>query len=124
MKAKELLIDSGYCTDESKYYLCTQQEASLIKLADNAFLSTKVTFFNAIYDICQRHGYDYETVRDGIILDQRVGSAHTIVPSPDDGMVGFGGHCLPKDLGVIAEIDRLNLFLGIKKINDHLRNIT
>jgi UDPglucose 6-dehydrogenase len=121
--AKEFLINSGYCIDESSYYLCGHEEASLIKLADNAFLSTKVTFFNSIYDICTRYGYDYEVVRAGMLMDSRVGESHTNVPGPDDNLVGFGGHCLPKDLAVIAEIDKLGLFLSIKKINDHLRNI-
>lgn len=119
---KQFLINSGYALDESKYHLCTQEEASLIKLADNAFLSTKVTFFNAIYDICTRYGYDYESVKAGILLDPRVGTSHTIVPGPDDGLLGFGGHCLPKDLRALAEIDQLGLFYSILSINNTLRN--
>jgi UDP-glucose 6-dehydrogenase len=54
-------------------------------------------------------------------MDNRIGGGHSIVPSPDDGMLGFGGHCLPKDLVAISEIDTLGLFKKISDINNHLR---
>lgn len=121
LKAKSFLIDSKYCLSSNVYFLCSAQEASLIKLTDNAFLSTKVTFFNAIYDICKKNGYDYDAVRTGVLYDKRIGDTHVTVPGPQDGMLGFGGHCLPKDLKVIAEMDDLNLFNSISNINNYLR---
>ena len=69
----------------------------LKKLFRNAFLATKVTFFNQIYDYCKEHGLDYNTVNSLIAVDKRIGHSHTAVPG-DDGVQGFGGRCLPKDV--------------------------
>jgi UDP-glucose 6-dehydrogenase len=86
-------------------------------------LSAKLTYFNAVYKICEKFGASYESVRNVIGMDSRIGIQHSVVPSPDDGKFGFGGHCLPKDIKAIAEIDDLGYFDGIDKINNHLRNL-
>lgn len=119
-KLKEVLIAEGYCLDESKYHLVSALEASLIKLSANAALATKVVMFNSIYKICQKYGVDYESVRYGIGEDSRIGHGHTAVPSPDDGKLGFAGHCLPKDLPVLASIDDYGFFEFIQKTNKKL----
>ena len=64
---------------------------------------------------------DYENIRKAIALDSRINGEHSIVPSPDDGKLGFGGHCLPKDLLAIAELDQLGFFDKIKEVNSMLR---
>lgn len=78
------------------FFRCTITEASTVKYAANSFLATKVSFFNQIYDLCQASGADYDTVRQILTHDQRIGSSHTLVPGLD-GDRGFGGHCFPKD---------------------------
>lgn len=75
---------------------CTEQEACLVKYATNSFLALKTSYFNQIYDICKSTGIDFDTVRQLMAQDTRIGSDHTLVPGPD-GDRGWGGHCFPKD---------------------------
>jgi UDP-glucose 6-dehydrogenase len=117
------LYSSGYPGEREIYRHVTKEEACIIKLADNAGLSAKLTYFNAVYKICEKFGASYENVRNVIGMDSRIGIQHSIVPSPDDGKFGFGGHCLPKDILAIAEIDDLGYFKVIDEINKNLRKI-
>jgi UDP-glucose 6-dehydrogenase len=119
--ANDVLIANDYPADLSTYRYVSKEEASIIKLADNAGLAAKLIYFNSVYRICKEFGASYEEVRQAIGLDTRIGIAHSIVPSPDDGLYGFGGHCLPKDLLAIAEIDDLGFFQAIDYINKKLR---
>lgn len=74
----------------------TTQEAELCKLTRNAFLATKISFFNEIYNFCNIKNINYDNVRYITTLDQRIGISHTSVPGHDN-FYGFGGICLPKD---------------------------
>ena len=73
-------------------------ELILTKYFRNAFLATKVAFFNQIHDLCEATGTDYEHVRRSISSDPRIGTSHTRVTPAR----GFGGHCLPKDTKAIT----------------------
>jgi UDPglucose 6-dehydrogenase len=75
---------------------CTLTEASMVKYAANCFLSVKVTFFNQIYDMCQKNGANYDSIVGMLKMDERIGMSHMQVPGPD-GSRGFGGACFPKD---------------------------
>lgn len=72
--------------------------AELIKHASNAFLSTKISFINAIACICEKSGADVIKVADGIGLDKRIGRAFL------NAGVGFGGFCFPKDIKAFISI--------------------
>ena len=65
--------------------------AEMIKYASNAFLSTKISFINAIANICELAGADVTQVMKGIGLDPRIGSAFLAAG------LGYGGSCFPKD---------------------------
>lgn len=78
------------------FFHCTVVEAATVKYGINAFLATKVAFFNQLYDVCKQNGADYKMVRQMITHDSRIGNSHTLVPGLD-GERGFGGACLPKD---------------------------
>ena len=65
--------------------------AEMIKYASNAFLSTKISFINAIANICELAGADVSQVMKGMGLDPRIGSAFL------SAGLGFGGSCFPKD---------------------------
>lgn len=78
------------------YFNCSAAEASIIKYASNAFLATKVAFFNNLFDLCNSANADYSVVRQVLVQDARIGISHTLVPGLD-GDRGFGGACFPKD---------------------------
>ena len=76
-------------------------EAEMVKYLRNCFLATKVCFFNEIEEFCQSQGIDFETVRKTGTHDPRIGGSHSHVPGPD-GLRGFGGRCLTKDLSAMC----------------------
>jgi len=66
--------------------------AEMIKYASNAFLAVKISFMNAIANICELAGADVTQVIKGLGLDPRIGPAFL------QAGLGFGGACLPKDV--------------------------
>ncbi len=93
--------------------------AELVKVAANAFLATKISFINAMADVCDASGADVTALADAIGLDERIGRTFL------NAGLGFGGGCLPKDirafraragelgveeaLGFLREVDDLNV---------------
>ena len=77
--------------------------AEMVKYLTNAFLATKVSFANEIYQICEKLKVDYDKVVEYATLDDRLGKSHWQVPGPDHDY-GFGGHCLPKDLNALLKL--------------------
>ena len=74
--------------------------AEIIKYASNAFLATKISFINEIGNICQKLGIDVYDVVKGISFDYRIGDRFL------NAGVGFGGSCLPKDLGALVQASK------------------
>jgi UDPglucose 6-dehydrogenase len=66
--------------------------AEVIKYASNAFLATKISFINAIANVCEAAGADVSHVMKGVGLDSRIGLAF-LQPG-----LGYGGSCFPKDV--------------------------
>jgi UDPglucose 6-dehydrogenase len=66
--------------------------AELVKVAANAFLATKISFINAIADVCDAAGADVVTLAEALGHDRRIGRGAL------SAGLGFGGGCLPKDI--------------------------
>jgi UDPglucose 6-dehydrogenase len=107
---------------------CSLEQAAFAKYVVNAFLATKVTFFNQMYKIYESLGFeDFDVMIDAVSVDPRIGMSHTQVPGPD-GSFGFGGHCFPKDVNAItnagdkagADVEFLK---SVLEANDRYRNV-
>ena len=99
--------------------------AEMVKYLTNAFLATKVSFANEIYQICGKLNVDYDKVVEYATLDNRLGKSHWQVPGPD-GDFGFGGHCLPKDLSSLIHLamsldTETNVLNAVEETNDIVR---
>jgi UDPglucose 6-dehydrogenase len=66
--------------------------AELVKVAANSFLATKISFINAMAEICEAAGGDVTVLAQAIGHDPRIGSRFL------QAGIGFGGGCLPKDI--------------------------
>ena len=66
--------------------------AELVKVAANSFLATKISFINAMAEICEAAGGDVTVLAKAIGYDPRIGSRFL------QAGIGFGGGCLPKDI--------------------------
>jgi UDPglucose 6-dehydrogenase len=98
------------------FVVTSLETAELIKHASNAFLATKISFINAVADLCDRVGADIGVVAEGMGLDPRIG------PSFLRAGLGYGGSCFPKDVtafmrfaaevgvgfDLLAEVTRIN----------------
>jgi UDPglucose 6-dehydrogenase len=72
--------------------------AEMIKLAANAFLSTRISFINEIANVCELVGADVKSVAEGVGLDHRLG------PHFFRAGVGWGGSCFGKDVSALKQL--------------------
>lgn len=96
-KAADLLLDL-YKHMNGQRIVCDLRSAQMIKYAANSFLATKISFANAVANLCEKSQADAEVVLRGIGLDNRIGKAFL---SPG---VGFGGSCFPKDIAAFIKL--------------------
>lgn len=80
--------------------------AELVKYVTNTFLATKVSFFNEIYQICEKLDVSYNGVIEAVKFDDRIGKSHMQVPGPmpdHEGNLkfGFSGSCFVKDINAL-----------------------
>lgn len=72
--------------------------AELVKYAANCFLAMKLSYVNAIAELCERLGANVRDVTEGMGYDRRIGQAF-LSPGP-----GWGGSCLPKDVHALLQV--------------------
>ena len=96
--------------------------AELVKVTANSFLATKISFINAVAEVCEAAGADVVALADAIGYDDRIGRKML------GAGVGFGGGCLPKDLRAFQHragelgVEHLMSLLGeVDAINQHQR---
>ncbi|HEY1675594.1 MAG TPA: UDP-glucose/GDP-mannose dehydrogenase family protein [Streptosporangiaceae bacterium] len=88
--------------------------AELVKGAANAFLATKVSFINAMAEMCEAAGADIVPLAEALAHDNRIGGRF-LVPG-----LGFGGGCLPKDIRAFAATARE---LGVDSVGSWLGEV-
>jgi UDPglucose 6-dehydrogenase len=105
--------------DGVPYIATDAATAEMVKVSANAFLATKVSFINAVSDVCEAAGADITTLAEAIGHDKRIGREYL------SAGLGFGGSCLGKDirafvaraeelgagdsLSFLREVDRVNI---------------
>lgn len=103
------ILDAG-----TPYISTDVATAELVKVSANAFLATKISFINAISEICEAVGADIMPLAAALGHDARIGNRFL---SPG---LGFGGGCLPKDIrAFLARAEEL----GIEEPLTFLRNV-
>ena len=96
--------------------------AEMIKYASNAFLATKVSFVNAVANLCEAVNADVRDVALGMGYDPRIGSEF-LQAGP-----GYGGSCLPKDVAALEHTARqagydFALLRGVVEVNERQRDL-
>lgn len=110
-------IASLYAQVDAPVLRMSAASAEALKYAANSFLATKLTFVNAVADICELVGADITDVVRGLSLDPRVGHQF-LNPGP-----GWGGSCFPKDTRALVKIAEEHgydfaLLRGVIQTND------
>jgi UDPglucose 6-dehydrogenase len=87
-------VHNGKCPDTHKaeFLVTTINSAELIKHASNSFLALKISYANAVADLCEKLGANVEEVTHAMGLDPRIGTQFL------KAGLGFGGFCFPKDI--------------------------
>lgn len=106
--------------EKARLILTSTKSAELIKHASNAFLATKISFINAVANICEAVGANIEEVAEGIGADSRIGSRFL---NPG---IGYGGSCFPKDLRAFTAVAKavgydFRLLEEVEAINEEQR---
>lgn len=120
-KAKKLMLKL-YQKIRAPKIIVDTKSAELIKHASNSFLAMKISFINAVANICELTGADVEKVALGMGLDKRIGKDFLRAG------VGYGGSCFPKDVDAFIWIAQklgydFSLLKEVKKINQQQREL-
>jgi len=120
-RAKDTLLEI-YKPLGAEIIVTNINSAEIIKHASNSFLATKISFINAVANICEKAGADIEEVARGMGFDKRIGRAFL------NAGIGFGGFCFPKDIEAFIHIsDKLGydfeLLKAVKRINEKQRAV-
>lgn len=107
-------------TGAARIIVASASSAEMIKHAANAFLATKISFINAVANICEEVGADVDQVCEGIGSDTRIGTRFL---NPG---VGYGGSCFPKDVAAFQDVAQaagydFGLLREVREINEAQR---
>ena len=119
-KKAEKMMKELYAPLNAKILVTDIKSAEIIKHASNSFLATKISFINAVAEICEKSGADVKLVAEGMGLDNRIG------PRFLNAGIGYGGSCFPKDVDAFVYIaDELGydfkLLKEVQKVNKQKR---
>ncbi len=109
----------------SPFLVMDYETSELVKVSANSFLATKISFINAMAEVCEATGADVTRLAQAIGYDERIGSKFLRAG------VGFGGGCLPKDIrafmaraGELGVPDALSFLRDVDSINTRRRSST
>jgi UDPglucose 6-dehydrogenase len=128
--AAKALLDEVYATPLAEgipLVVTDYATAQLVKVAANSFLATKISFINAMAELCEVTGADVTSLADAIGHDERIGRKFL------NAGLGFGGGCLPKDirafmaragelgadqaLSFLREVDSINMRRRVRMVD-------
>jgi len=120
-KKAEQLLKEIYKPLKPKILVTNIASAEMIKHASNSFLATKISFINAVAQICDRVGADVLKVAEGMGLDKRIGRQFL------DAGVGYGGSCFPKDVDAFIRVGEksgyeFTILKEVRRINEDQRH--
>jgi UDPglucose 6-dehydrogenase len=108
----------GVCNESNppELLMTSTKSAEIIKHASNAFLALKISFINAVSNLCEATNANVEQVARGMGLDSRIGPRF-LRPG-----IGYGGSCFPKDIAAFRSVAEqlgidFNLLTEVEKIN-------
>lgn len=100
-------------------FIVNSKEAEMVKYVSNTFLATKVVFANQIYDLCEKLGVNYETIKEMAKVSPRFGFSHFDVWY--EGFRGYSGKCLPKDIKALIQVgDKVDVDMSLLKMVDKI----
>ncbi len=116
-KRAERLLREIYRPIKTKMIVTDISSAEMIKHASNSFLAMKISFANAVAQICDRVGADVLKVTEGMGYDKRIGAAFL------NAGVGYGGSCFPKDVDAFIRLSQKSgydfaLLKEVRAVND------
>jgi len=121
-KRAERIMRDLYRPIRAPVLITSIETAEIIKHSCNAFLATKISFINAIANLCEKVGADVEEVARAMGLDRRIGREFL------KAGIGYGGSCLPKDIEAFVHIAKksgydFELLRVVQKINKQQRDM-
>ena len=103
-----------------KFLYTDRRTASMVKYMNNCWLATKVAFFHEVFSNLNA-SYDHDAMIEILALFDRIGSSHMAMN--DEGKLGFGGHCFPKDTQAFLEFSDSDILRQVIQTNNKLRNL-
>jgi UDPglucose 6-dehydrogenase len=118
----ERILREIYAPLNAKIIVTDMNSAELIKHASNSFLATKISFINAVTQICDRVGADVLKVAEGMGFDKRIGRSFL------NAGVGYGGSCFPKDVDAFIRLAERSgyefaLLRAVRDVNEEQKSM-
>lgn len=121
-KRAEEVMRELYRPLKAPVIVCNIETAEIIKHASNSFLATKISFINAVAQLCERVGADVKRVAEAMGLDKRIGRAFL------NAGAGYGGSCFPKDVDAFIHLAHtkgydFEILKAVRKVNEDQKRL-